>query len=71
MTGQGTASCPLCGQEVEVSSRGNLRDHPPAGRGWSVLCPASGRTYSVAYRMLTNRKAGRHIKRNEDGSWLA
>lgn len=65
---QGTTTCPLCGAQAEVSSRGNLKDH---GARSLSLCPASGRTYPVAYRMLNNRKAGRHIKRNADGSWLA
>lgn len=69
---QGTTTCPLCGAQAEVSSRGNLKDHPPRqGMRSLSLCPASGRTYAVAYRMLNNRKAGRHIKRNADGSWLA
>lgn len=64
-------TCPLCGAQADVSSRGNLRDHWPEGKGWSAPCPASGRTVQVASRMLTNRKVGRHIKRNGDGSWLA
>lgn len=68
---EGHTTCPLCGQQVDVSSRGNLKDHPPAGRGWSVLCPTSGRTLAVAWQMLRNKQAGRHIKRNSDGSWLA
>lgn len=63
-------TCPLCGAQADVSSRGNLRDHPPR-QSLRSLCPASGRTLKVASRMLTNRKAGRHIKRNGDGSWLA
>lgn len=64
-------TCPLCKAQAEVSSRGNLKDHRPPGQGWSILCLASGRTYQVAWRMVQNRTAGRHIKRNEDGSWLA
>lgn len=69
MTDQTT--CPLCNQQTDVSSRGNIKDHHPAGKGWSVLCPASGRTVPVAWQMLRNRQAGRHIKRNGNGSWLA
>lgn len=64
-----TTTCPLCGRQAEVSSRGNLKDHGPGMRLTS--CPAFGRTLKVAWQMLKNRRAGRHIKRNEDGSWLA
>ena len=63
-------TCPLCGQKADVSSRGNLKDHSSMG-GQDRPCIASGRTLKVASRMLRNRRAGRHIKRNEDGSWLA
>lgn len=66
---QGSTTCPLCGTQAEVSSRGNLRDHLTSAR--QAPCPASGRTFAVALRMLKNRRAGRHMKRNADGSWLA
>lgn len=66
---QGTTTCPLCGAQAEVSSRGSLKDHSPGAR--LTPCPAAGRTFQVALRMLKNRRAGRHMKRNADGSWLA
>lgn len=65
----GQTTCPLCGTQAEVSSRGTLQGHGPVR--FSSACPASGRTFEVALRMLKNRRAGRHMKRNGDGSWLA
>ena len=67
-------TCPLCGKYASIRRDQRLYVHPGSiskliGTGFQE-CRASGATWEQAKQMADNRAAGRHFRRNADGSWI-